>query len=103
MTTPAENTLALLRARTLLREIAGDECLPGEYRARAIGVLRHYPDGSRIRAEIMRAKHGPGASDIFGTDDLNDVAIREEIDRNRWQDLPRSLQYRDFRRPEEEK
>lgn len=96
MTTAAESTLAILRARTLLREIAEDEGQPGEYRARAIGILRHYPDGSRIRTEILRAKHKPDASDIFGADDLKDAAIREEIETNSWLDLPRLLQYMDF-------
>lgn len=96
MTTAAESTLAILRARTLLREIAEDEGQPSEYRVRAIGILRHYPDGSRIRTEILRAKHRSDASDIFGTDELNDAAIREEIETNSWLDLPRSLQYRNF-------
>lgn len=96
MTTAAERTLAILRARTLLREIAEDEGQSGEYRGRAVGILRHYPDGNRIRTEILRAKHKPDASDIFGTDELKDTAIREEIEKNGWEDLQRSLQYMDF-------
>lgn len=101
MTTAAESTLAILRARTLLREIAEAEGQPGEYRARAIGILRHYPDGSRIRTAILRAKHRSDAFDIFGTDKLKDALIREEIEKNGWLDLPRSLQFRNFENSEQ--
>lgn len=101
MTTVAERTLAILRARTLLREIAEDEGQSGEYRGRAVGILRHYPDGNRIRTEILRAKHRSDASDILGTDDLNDALIREEIVKNSWLDLSCSLQYMDFGKKKE--
>lgn len=43
MTTPAERTRAVTRARRFLERLQTDKRLPADLRSEALQVLRHYP------------------------------------------------------------
>jgi hypothetical protein len=57
MTTASERTRAVLATREFLEEMAKDEAISKSVRARACGLLRHYPSTSHLDVSSAAFPH----------------------------------------------